>query len=46
MVKTINVTTDDDIYAEIKEVKDRLGLTWEEFFIEAGKCLSERAKSG
>lgn len=42
MVRNLHATLDDDVYQEVKDVKDELGLTWEEFVVEAAECLQER----
>lgn len=39
MVKTINVTLDDDTYDEIYSVKHELDVTWEEFLLLAAENL-------
>lgn len=41
MVRNVNVALDDSDYDEINQVKEELGLTWEEFIIEAAACLEE-----
>lgn len=42
MVWTLNVTLDDDDFEQIKEVKEKLGLTWEEFALQATEALKQR----
>ena len=44
MVKRLHLIYEDHEYQKLKEVKERLGLTWEEFLIKAAKCLEERAE--
>jgi hypothetical protein len=44
MVRTLNVTLDDDDFAQIESVKEELGLTWKEFMIEATEALEERSE--
>lgn len=41
MVSTVNITTDDEKFEEIKRVKDELGLTWREFALEGARCLEK-----
>lgn len=42
MVTTLNITLDDDVADELRQVKAELGMTWPEFVEEAGRCLKER----
>lgn len=42
MVRTLNVTLDDADFEQIKSVKEELGLTWEEFALEATEALKQR----
>jgi len=44
MVKRLNVPLDDSDYERVSEVKNELGLTWEEFLIEAANCLEASSK--
>ena len=39
MVRSINVTMDDEDYQDAKSVKDQLGLTWEEYINRAREEL-------
>lgn len=41
MVRTLNVTLDDDDFNQAEYVKDEIGLTWEGFIKEATRCLAE-----
>jgi len=41
MVRNVNIALDDSDYDEINQVKEELGLTWEEFIVEAAVCLDE-----
>ena len=41
MVRTLNVTLDDEDFQEAERVKDEIGLTWEGFVKEATRCLAE-----
>ncbi|MFC3957873.1 hypothetical protein [Halovivax cerinus] len=41
MVKNVNVALDDRDYQKAIDAKDELGLTWEEFIVEAAECLEE-----
>jgi len=41
MVRNVNVALDDNEYQEVKQIKEELNLTWEEFLIEAAICLEE-----
>jgi len=45
MVKRLNVPLSEEDYNEISKVKNNLDLTWEEFLIEAAKCLDEAQSS-
>lgn len=42
MVRTLNVTLDDSDFEQIKDVKEDLGLTWQEFVLQATDALQER----
>ena len=42
MVRTLNVTLDDNDFERIKAVKEDLGLTWQEFVFQATDALEER----
>lgn len=42
MVRTLNVTLDDDDFARVENVKEEIGLTWQELIIQAGNALAER----
>lgn len=42
MVRTLNVTLDDSDFEDIQDVKDNLGLTWQEFVIEAADALKHQ----
>jgi hypothetical protein len=42
MVRTLNVTLDDSDFERIKAVKEDLGLTWQEFVLQATDALEER----
>lgn len=42
MVRTLNVTLDDDTFAQVEHVKNELGLTWEEFILEAANALEAK----
>lgn len=42
MVRTLNVTLDNTDFEQVENVKDELGLTWQEFVIEAANALAER----
>ena len=41
MVRNLNVALDDDDYERASAVKEDLGLTWEEFVVEATEALEE-----
>jgi predicted DNA-binding protein len=41
VVKTLNITLDDDTYNRANEVKEASGLTWAEFVEEAAEALDE-----
>ncbi len=41
MVRTLNVTLDDDDFAQAEHVKDEIGLTWEGFIKEATRTLAD-----
>jgi len=41
MVRNVNIALDDRNYEEINRVKEELGLTWEEFIVQAADCLDE-----
>jgi hypothetical protein len=45
MVKNLHVTLDDTDFEKVKEVKDDLGMTWEEFVLEATDRLAEEVKT-
>lgn len=42
MVRTLNVTLDDSDFEQIKNVKEKLDLTWQEFVLQATEALQER----
>lgn len=42
MVRTLNVPMDDNEFSYIKEVKQRSGLSWEEFLLEAVSAYEVR----
>jgi len=42
MVRTLNVTLDDSDFEQIKNVKEELDLTWQEFVLQATEALQER----
>lgn len=42
MARTLNVTLDDADFEQIKTLKEELGLTWEEFALEATEALKQR----
>ncbi|MFQ3319399.1 MAG: hypothetical protein ACI80F_001463 [Natronomonas sp.] len=46
MVRTLNVTLDDGDFEHIKDVKEELGLTWQEFILQATEALQERENQG
>jgi hypothetical protein len=46
MVTNVNVTLDDSTAAELRDIKDDLGLTWAELLEKGGWCLHERAHGG
>jgi len=39
MVKTVNVTLDDEVHERATEAKEELGLSWNEYIEEAADCL-------
>jgi hypothetical protein len=41
MVKRLNIPLNDSDYEHAKQVKQELGLTWEQFIIEAADSLKE-----
>ena len=41
MVKTLNITLDDETHAEAAEAKEARGLTWSEFIQVAADELTE-----
>lgn len=41
MVKQLHVALSDEDHANAKEVKDELGLTWEEFILRAAEELQD-----
>lgn len=42
MVTNLNITLDDDVADDARDVKNELGLTWPEFIEEATDALDER----
>ncbi|MXV60976.1 hypothetical protein GS429_02650 [Natronorubrum sp. JWXQ-INN-674] len=46
MSKRVTVTLDDEDFEYATEMKEFLGLTWEEFMIEAAECLDEQIENG
>jgi hypothetical protein len=46
MSKQVTVTLDDEDFEYATEMKEFLGLTWEEFMIEAAECLDEQIANG
>lgn len=42
MVRTLNVTLDDDDFEQIKRVKENSGLTWGDFILQASDALKQR----
>jgi len=44
VVKRLHLIFEDQEYQRLREIKDRLGLTWEKFLLEAARCLEERAE--
>lgn len=42
MVRTLNVTLDDSDFENAERVKEDLGLTWQEFVIEATEAIEQR----
>jgi len=41
MVRTLNVTLDDSDFEHIKNVKEELGMTWQEFMLQATDALEQ-----
>jgi hypothetical protein len=41
VVKTLNITLDDETYRDARQVKDDLGVTWPEFVEVAADELGE-----
>jgi antitoxin component of RelBE/YafQ-DinJ toxin-antitoxin module len=41
MVRTLNVTLDDDDFQRAEQVKDEIGLTWEGFIKEATRPIAK-----
>jgi hypothetical protein len=46
MSKQVTVTLDDEDFEYATEMKEFLGLTWEELMIEAAECLNEQIVNG
>lgn len=46
MSKRVIVTLDDEDFEYAMEMKEFLGLTWEEFMIEAAECFDEQIANG
>lgn len=46
MSKQVTVTLDDEDFEYATEMKEFLGLTWEEFMIEAAECFDEQIANG
>jgi hypothetical protein len=46
MVTNLNITLDDDVADDARDVKDALGLTWPEFIEEATDALDDAADAG
>jgi|GEM_PF-2286964 len=44
-MKRLNLALEDQVYNELREVKERLGLTWEKLLIEGARCLKERLQA-
>ncbi len=44
MVKRLNLILDDDVHARLKQLKQELGLTWEELLIKGAECLASTKK--
>ncbi len=45
MVKRLNLVLEDEVHARLKQLKDKLGLTWEELLIKGAECLEEKSKT-
>lgn len=45
MVRTLNVTLDNSDFENAERVKEELGLTWQEFVIEATDALEQLEES-
>lgn len=46
MVKTLNITLDDEDYQRAKRIKNELGLTWQGFILTASDELEESQADG
>ncbi len=44
MVKRLNLVLDDDTHKRLKQLKDKLGLTWEELLIKGAECIAKKEK--
>lgn len=42
MVRTLNVPMDDKNFENVKEIKERRGLTWEDFLLKAVSVYESR----
>ncbi|GEM_PF-4598322 len=45
MVKRLNLVLDDVTHKKLKQLKDKLGLTWEELLIKGAECLEGEEKN-
>jgi hypothetical protein len=43
MVRTLNVPMDNDNFSYIQDVKEKSGLAWEEFLLEAASTYEDHA---
>lgn len=46
MSKQVTVTLDDEDFEYATEMKEFLGLTWEEYMIEAADCFDAQIANG